>query len=250
MTSRDDGGLSDDLHGRAGEYVLGTLDSTERQAVERALTQDAELRAAVEAWEARLFPLTALAPPIEPSPGLWARIEQGVSAPASTGARISKTPAARRRGAWHGWWTNLALWRGLTAASLAAALAFGLRPLLVPGLGAAPQYVVVLIAPGALAPAWVVRVDRPNELSLTPVVHAASPPDKALQFWTKADTWNAPVSLGLVKPGEAVRLRIDQLPALQPNQLFEITLEPATGSPTGRPTGPIQYIGRAVRLDS
>ena len=43
---------------------------------------------------------------------------------------------------------------------------------------------------------------------------------------------------------------VDKLPALQPNQLFEITLEPPSGSPTGRPTGPIQYIGRAVKLSS
>ena len=71
-----------------------------------------------------------------------------------------------------------------------------------------------------------------------------------MQFWTKADNWTAPVSLGLVRPGEPLRVRLDQLPALQPNQLFEITLEPPAGSPTGRPTGPIQFIGRAVKLNT
>jgi anti-sigma-K factor RskA len=43
-------------------------------------------------------------------------------------------------------------------------------------------------------------------------------------------------------------VKLDQLPPLVPNQLFEITLEPYNGSPTGRPTGPILYIGRAVKL--
>jgi anti-sigma-K factor RskA len=43
-----------------------------------------------------------------------------------------------------------------------------------------------------------------------------------------------------------VQVPLDALPALRPNQLFELTLEPATGSPTGKPTGPIQFIGRAV----
>jgi anti-sigma-K factor RskA len=52
----------------------------------------------------------------------------------------------------------------------------------------------------------------------------------------------------LVRRGEPLRVRLDQLPALQPDQLFEITLEPPAGSPTGRPTGPIQFIGRAVKL--
>ncbi|MCF5827267.1 RNA polymerase subunit sigma-70, partial [Pseudomonas syringae] len=35
---------------------------------------------------------------------------------------------------------------------------------------------------------------------------------------------------------------------LQANQLFELTLEKSTGSPIGKPTGPIQFIGRAVKV--
>jgi anti-sigma-K factor RskA len=35
---------------------------------------------------------------------------------------------------------------------------------------------------------------------------------------------------------------------VQPDQLFELTLEPRSGSPTGRPTGPVRYIGRAVKV--
>ena len=36
------------------------------------------------------------------------------------------------------------------------------------------------------------------------------------------------------------------LPTLEREQLFELTLEPETGSPIGRPTGPILYVGRTV----
>jgi anti-sigma-K factor RskA len=36
---------------------------------------------------------------------------------------------------------------------------------------------------------------------------------------------------------------VRDLPGPGPDQLFEITLEPRTGSPTGRPTGPILYKG-------
>jgi anti-sigma-K factor RskA len=45
---------------------------------------------------------------------------------------------------------------------------------------------------------------------------------------------------------QSLDVALDRLPALQDNQLFEITLEPAAGSPIGRPTGPVLYIGRAV----
>ncbi|OYY53175.1 MAG: hypothetical protein B7Y54_04095, partial [Polaromonas sp. 35-63-240] len=97
------------------------------------------------------------------------------------------------------------------------------------------HYVVVLVAPGGNAPGWVVQASGAQPLSLIPVSQASVPADKTLQFWTKGDTWAAPVSLGLVKPGETVKVPLDKLPPLQPNQLFELTLEPPGGSPTGRP---------------
>jgi anti-sigma-K factor RskA len=114
--------------------------------------------------------------------------------------------------------------------------------------GAPAHYVVVLVAPGGNAPGWVVQASGAQPLSLIPVSQASVPAGKTLQFWTKGDTWAAPVSLGLVKPGETVKMPLDKLPPLQPNQLFELTLEPPGGSPTGRPTGPIQFIGRAVKV--
>ena len=92
------------------------------------------------------------------------------------------------------------------------------------------------------------RVGERRQLRLVPLSENAVPAEKSLQFWTKADDWSAPVSLGLVNPGEAIEVPVDRLPPLQPNQLFELTLEPAGGSPIGRPTGPIQFIGRAVQL--
>ena len=98
------------------------------------------------------------------------------------------------------------------------------------------------------APGWVVPTDGKDTLRPSPLGTTAVPEQRSLQFWTKADDWNAPVSLGLVQPGQPLEVKLDTLPPLVPNQLFEITLEPTNGSPTGRPTGPILYIGRAVKL--
>lgn len=235
----------EDRDDEAAEYVLGTLERAQRRDVERRLPLDAALRQAVDVWEARLHGLTALAPPIEPPAALWQRIEQSLG-PAST-APTHRTPAASR---WQAWWTSLALWRTLAAGGVAAALLLTVRPGWAPLGDAEPRYVVVLVAPGGQAPGWVVQAHAARELTLTPLARTATPEDRALQFWTKADNWAAPVSLGLVRPGEPLRVRLDQLPALQPNQLFEITLEPPAGSPTGRPTGPIQFIGRAVKLNT
>ncbi|MDH0680964.1 hypothetical protein [Achromobacter animicus] len=40
-----------------------------------------------------------------------------------------------------------------------------------------------------------------------------------------------------------LRWSADTLPPLEPNPLFELTLEPATGSPTGKPTAPSSSSG-------
>jgi anti-sigma-K factor RskA len=105
---------------------------------------------------------------------------------------------------------------------------------------------VVLVAPQDNAPGWVIQASDKQQVSLIPLGTFEVPPDKALQFWTKAEGWAAPVSLGLVKPGQRINVPIGALPAIRSNQLFELTLEPSSGSPTGRPTGPIQFLGRAV----
>lgn len=220
----------------AGEYVLGTLSRERRREVDAMLPDDATLRAAVAYWEERLLPLSALVEPVAPPPALWPRIERSLGTAAA--------PAAVRPG----WWERLGLWRALAAGGFAAAAIMaavvGVRQFEV----AQPRYMVVLAAPQNAGPGWVLELVADDTLRLEPLVTTEVPADRALQLWTKADDWEGPVSLGLVKPGEAVEVKLANLPKVVPNQLFEITLEPAAGSPIGRPTGPILYIGRAVRI--
>ncbi|MFT0183549.1 anti-sigma factor domain-containing protein [Pseudomonas benzopyrenica] len=219
----------------AGEYVLGTLDAEQRRRVEGALTTDALLAAAVARWEARLQPLAERVPPVQPGANLWPRIER------SLGEADAKVPLRRES-----LWQRLALWQGLSAAGLAASLVLAVLLLLRPV--PTPSYLVVLAAPDDRTPGWVIQTASARDLQLIPLGRDAVPSGKALQFWTKADAWQGPVSLGLVEPGRTLQVPLDQLPPLEANQLFELTLEDQGGSPTGRPTGPIQFIGRAVKV--
>ena len=221
--------MSDTLDELAGEYVLGTLPAEQRAEVEQRLQHDAELRAAVDAWEQRLLPLTALAEPVPPSANLWQRIERNIA-------------TARTH-----WWDLLAVWRGLAATGLVTTLVLAALLLTRPPT-ADPTFVVVLVAPQSQAPGWVIQASNNQQIQLIPLGVMEVPADKALQFWTKGDGWQGPVSLGLVKPGQTLSVPLDQLPPLAPNQLFELTLEDSSGSPTGKPTGPIQAIGRAVKV--
>jgi anti-sigma-K factor RskA len=229
--------MDDDTEELAGEYVLGTLSAGERRRVELSLPHEPALRAAVAAWEARLLPLAAMARPAEPSPQVWARVEASLAA----ARRPGPAPATRL------WWERLGLWRALAATGFAAAAVMAVVPRLQAPV-ATPRYMVVLAAPNNMAPGWIVQVDTAGALKLVPLGTTRVAPDQSLQLWTKGEGWKGPVSLGLVQPGKAADISLASLPPLQANQLFEITLEPKSGSPIGRPTGPILYIGRAVRM--
>lgn len=227
----------------AGEYVLGTLPPDDHAAVAAALPGDAALRAAVYAWQDRLLALTARTPAADPAPALWPRIAAGLDWQALPGrAPVARTP----------WWQGLRFWQGLSAVGVAASLVLALR--LVAPAPPAPtegaRYVAVLESPDdKRAAGWVVEVQAGGALRLVPVGDTPPvPPGRSLQFWTKPQGAAGPTSLGLVKPGEVVQMPVARLPGVGAQQLFEITLEPEAGSPLGRPTGPILFVGPTVAL--
>ncbi len=241
----------DDIQHLAGEYVLGTLSAASRAGVETRMANDAALRTAVEQWQEKLAPLHALVEPVEPPPQLWTRIESSVVAqsaatPVVTLATRKIQPDATPLTTW---WNNLRLWRGLAASGFAATVLMGVVIVTKLAQPPAPGYMVVLVGPQDKSPGWIVQAGTNSQQArLIPLGKMEVPGDKSLQFWTKGDDWKGPVSLGLVKPGQSLQVPLDKLPPLQPNQLFEITLEPYNGSPLDRPTGPILFIGRAVKI--
>ena len=219
----------------AGEYVLGTLDARQSAAVEAALPGDAALAEAVAGWTNRLAPLTRLAPPEAPPPGLWERIE----------ARLGGAPRAITSGAARLSW----LWRGWAiGASLAAAVFAGIA--FVPR-AEKPAYMTVLVSDRA-APAWIAQADRSGGITLAAVRPAfgapqqVTPDGRVMQLWALRPGDSGPTSLALL-PRTPGRINIPA-PALRPvdNMLIEISLEPEGGSPTGRPTGPILFYGRLI----
>jgi anti-sigma-K factor RskA len=207
----------------AGEYVLGTLDARAAAEVARAMETDAALREAVAAWEARLAPLTALAPPEAPPPGVWERIAASLDGP-------RPVPTPPRPGFWRLW------------ALGASAVAAGLAALLLVRPAPEPRLMTVLLTQRD-QPAWLVEADG-GALRLASLNPQPVPSDRVMQLWALPQGASAPTSLGLI-PAEQGRLTVT--PATirpEPGMLIEITLEPPGGSPTGRPTGPILFIGR------
>ena len=242
---------AEDRSAAAGEFVLGTLSAEEQQAFERALAGDGGLRAEVGYWQDRLLGLTRRSSPAECLPeGGWARLESRLVAlaPRPAGSGAARPP----------WWRRLGFWQGLSGVAVAAVLVLGSSVALRQALPPAPEirYVAVLQDPRGGGNGWVVEMTaardsqgQGGELRLVPLrADFQVPADRVLQFWTKAPDAAGPSSLGLVSAGRVTSLPLQRLPALKPDQLFEITLEPLGGSTLGRPTGPVLYIGRAVAL--
>jgi anti-sigma-K factor RskA len=219
-----------------GEYLLGLLDGAEADEVRQLLEHDEDAARMALEWERHFLELSDQLPSQAPSPALWSRIRRSLG--------LQDEP---RRGALASWWNSLLAWR-LSAAALAVAL---LVVVLLPPLreppGAGARYTVVLQQPGEAAkPGWVIQIGSDGALLLDPLVADQVPEGRALQFWTLIDPAEGPRSLGLVEPNQALRLSPEQIGAVQAGQLFELTLEPAGGSPYNRPSGPVLYIGRAV----
>lgn len=233
----------------AGEYVLGTASPETREAVEREMQRDPSMLAEVYFWQDRLLGLAGRVAPIEPNSTLWPAIAQKLvplTAVPSKSRAEAATPAANDPV-----WDRLRRWQwigsGALAASVVLATVLGIKTLAPPP--EAPRFLAVLQAPGDGATGWIVEATRGGQVKLIPAgPMAAVPAGKSLQFWTKPDGAAGPTSLGLVDAGKTTEMPATRLPAVDEKQLFEVTLEAQGGSTIGRPTGPILFVGRTVRM--
>ena len=213
----------------AGEYVLGTLDAAGTQDFERAMETDPALRDAVARWEAQFAPLLALATPEAPPPDLWSRVERTLGR-GNLPARVVTRPAR-----WNWGWGGLSFGAGAVVAALTTFMAVR-QP--VP----APRMMTVLLTQRD-QPAWIVEADRGGQLRLAALNAQPIPSDRVMQLWALPQGATAPTSLGLIPPEGRLTVTPSGIRP-EPGMLIEITLEPPGGSPTGRPTGPILFIGR------
>ena len=131
--------------------------------------------------------------------------------------------------------------------SLAAAASFAAVALIVGVLVHQQQgslQAMAVLGPDAAHPQW--RVERPKNLTALTIrvvgpVHAT--PDKAFELWALPRGGN-PVSLGLLPlDGKLERsLTAAQRVALLAADKVAVSVEPAGGSPTGSPTGPVVIV--------
>jgi len=222
----------------AADYVAGTLRGPARRRFESLLSAHPLMRAAVRDWQARLMPLTVAIEPEKPPPAVWARIEARIG-----GSAVAA--AARSEPAPSNWWGQLAFWRGLSA--VAAMAVIGLSVLLTSPGPAQPPVVVVLSATGTAAggvvPAsFVASISSDGRAMVTkPLVNVNLEAGRALELWAVPGE-GAPRSLGLISASGTTIVKRGRV--LENTTALAVSLEPAGGSPTGAPTGPVLWAGK------
>lgn len=232
------------LQDLAEDYVLGLLDRDEAGEVEARLRDtvddaDRDLAIAVGAARDRFLSLDLTAPEVPLRSDAWSRLAASLpmeAVPRRNGPVADPPQQARARR-----WRFAAI--AAMAASLLLAVALAWRILVVE----VPTVVAVLLDDEGNAVAVVEAFDD-DSVSITPVDGADPGPMQVFQIWTKPDPDGPPVSLGILDTLKRTNVSGPDLPQPRSDQLYEITREPAGGSPTGLPTGPIVGKGFARPL--
>jgi anti-sigma-K factor RskA len=219
----------------AAEYVLGTLRGPARRRFEALLVAHPALREAVAAWRRRLEPLSTSVAEVTPPDAVWTRIESDLFPDSAAKASEPGTLP---------WLQRLAFWRGLSGLATAAVLA-----LVVVGSQAPPPQAPIIVvlaanpeAAQAMNASFVASLTADGRaLVLRPLNDLALTPGRALELWAVPPA-GAPRSLGLVNASGATTLLRSQL--LRDTAAFAVSIEPAGGSTTGAPSGPIVSLGK------
>jgi len=216
----------------AAEYVLGTLRGRARRHFERWLVSP-QVDQMVKSWEGRLAGLEQPPERIAPPPTVWRGIERRLDL-----RKYARLPATR--------------WLAIAASILLFAIVgvFAIRGTLGPALQATQIASIqeTSSANNAQTIYWRVELLGDNqELAVHVQSTHALQPGKSLELWVlpaKGVNHGNPVSLGLLPiAGEQHRvLSAAQRAALSGAKNLAVSLEPAGGSPTGLPTGPVLHV--------
>lgn len=212
-----------------GEYLLGTLRGAARRRFERALREEPRAALRLQHWQDIFVPRYSKMIEAQPSPQGWKRLERELQ-------------LDRYRTPWH---RRVAFWRALAGAATAALL-FGIGFQFLRPVETQPAPVEIAQLEGKAEAARVTAAlsrDR-STLQLTAARPVLAGPAQSYELWLLPVEGGAPLSLAVLGNLDA---RVPVAPAhsrrLVPGAKLAISVEPAGGSPTGGPTGPVILVG-------
>ncbi len=236
----------------ASEYVLGTLRLGARRRFDRLLRDSPAAREAVLYWQERLLPLAEQSGALLPPEVVWRSIEQRLFG-AATATRQARSPEGVLS-----WWRRLGLWQG--AALVSSLLAFWLGsqllrvPTSLPSEQLASTSFVVSLNTASGDQSVLVSVQKvaPDGVATLLVNMVAPPPLQAaqvLELWAiPQQAGGSPRSLGLLPRQGSLRIPLTDPALIGTAAALAVSVEPAGGSTTGLPTGPVVLQGKPIKL--
>ncbi len=198
------------------DYVLGNIDAGTRRRLEQTMEHDTALAAKVAEWQTRLAPLIEIVPPVAPPASIWQALERQI------GRRSIGLIRPRIL-----WASGVGL--GIAASFLIASLLQLAHPVSQLTLKAADGTVLATA-----------EIDRRNVMRLHPVAMPPAPPGKSYELWIISSGDNIPKAEGVMPDDPNAAM---QLVSAQPGATLAVSIEPAGGSPSGLPTGPVVASG-------
>jgi len=216
----------------AAEYALGLLDGEDLRAPRQRASTDPGFAAQVARWRGRLSPLVDEVPEVEAPASAWRRIESSLGPPARDNVVL-----LRRR---------LNGWRAATAAitAVAASLALVVVTRDNPLLTVPPAEPMVAMIQAGNQIAAVASWDRNSRRLLVSEVNMPVTPGHDYQLWL-IPPGGKPHSLGVmpVRPHMQLALAEPIDAMVGRGATLAVSLEPAGGSHTDQPTGPVVASG-------
>ena len=216
------------LDALCGEYLLGTLRGHARARFERALREEPLVAQRVELLVRTYVPKASEDQAVAPRADGWQRLQRELNLAAFT------QPWYRRA------FALVAPWQWATAAAAAVMLGIALT-----FLRPTEEFTAVARLVGDSAPVVTVAVSSERRtLQLRAAQPTAAPVGRSYEVWLLPAEGGAPVSLGVLTALDArVTLPAAQAPRLRAGAKLAVSVEPAGGSPTGAPTGPVILVG-------
>jgi len=230
----------------AAEHALGVLSPRESAEAELRMATDPAFAADVEAWRARLAPLTLAVAAVPAPAGVWPRIERAL--PANDNAEGGAQGVRFWRGTAVG---SL----GLLAASLVAVVMLANQPprfVQAPAPIAGPLLNASLTTQdGAPVPLFVAAYDPTRKaLIITSLVKAGADPGKVHELWVIPSD-GKPRALGFVEPGKSKSIPMSRelADSMAEGSAIAVSVEPPGGSPNpNAPSGPITAVGKLAKI--
>ena len=225
----------------AAELALGLLEGDARAAALRRVAYEPVFAADVERWRDWLTALFADWPAVVAPAGIGARIEASLDRLHGGTAMAANDNAGR--------WRMLALAASVAACLLLVVTAMlALRPapdpvrVAVPVAGPAP--LIAAMAPtGEGAPVAAAYDPASGTVRIAGAVDV--PAGRSAEVWAIRGT-DAPRSLGVMADATRAEMTVpaELRPLIAADTVLAISIEPAGGSPSGAPTGPVVAAGK------